>query len=137
MTSPLYVVQEVYNKFSTGDFESFLELCDENIEWVFNGPESLEKCKAFQGREGVRHFLDIVGSTWHVSSFTAKKFVTENDTVVVLGEEAGRDMGSEIFFENRWTHVFDVKEGKVIRFRGFLCHWAGKQKPPVMTWDER
>jgi hypothetical protein len=137
MTSPLHVVQEVYSKISARDFEGFLELCDENIEWVVNGPDSLAKCRAFRGRGGVRQFLDILDSTWHVSSFTPNNFVTENDTVVVLGEEAGRDMGSEIFFENRWTHVFDVKEGKIIRFRGFLCHWTGKQKPPLMTWDDK
>jgi len=137
MTSPLHIVQEVYNKFSAGDLEGFLDLCDENIEWVVNGPDSLEKCRAFQGKEGVRQFLDILSSTWHFSAFTANNFVTENDTVVVLGEEAGRDMGSEIFFENRWTHVFDIKGGKIVRFREFLCHWVGKQKPPVMTWDER
>ncbi|WP_339132669.1 MAG: nuclear transport factor 2 family protein [Candidatus Electrothrix sp. GW3-4] len=136
MTSPLHIVQDVYKKFTAGDFEGFLELCDEKIEWVVNGPDALEKCQAFRGKDGVRHLLDILGSTWHFSSFHAKNFVHQDNTVVVLGEEAGRDMGSEIFFENRWTHVFDVKDGKIIRFREFLCHWAGKQKPPVMTWDE-
>ncbi|MCW5207120.1 nuclear transport factor 2 family protein [Desulfobulbus sp. US1] len=136
MTSPLHVVQEVYSKISAGDLEGFLELCDENVEWVVNGPEALERCRAFQGKDGVRHFLDILSSTWHFSSFHANNFISENDSVVVLGEEAGRDTGLEIFFENRWVHVFDVKVGKIIRFREFLCHWPGKQKPPVMTWNE-
>ena len=135
--SPLHIVQEVYNMFSTGDFEGILDRCDDQIEWVVNGPETLEKCQAFQGKNGVRHFLDLQGATWHFSSFHAYNFVTENDTVVVLGEETGRDTGSEIFFENRWAHVFDVKNGKIVRFRGFLCHWPGTQKPPIMTWDDK
>ncbi|WPD21474.1 MAG: nuclear transport factor 2 family protein [Candidatus Electrothrix aestuarii] len=137
MMSPPHIVQEVYKKLSSGDFEGFLDLCDDAIEWVVNGPETLEKCQAFQGKNGVRHFLDILGSTWYVSSFDVKSIVNENNTVVVLGEETGRHTDSEIFFENRWAHVFDVKDGKIVRFREFLCHWPGVQKPPEMTWDEK
>ena len=136
MTSPLHIVQEVYSKFSAEDFEGILDLCDDNIEWVVNGPETLEKCRAFQGKNGVRHFLNIWGSTWHFSSFDAKNFIHENNTVVVLGDAAGRNRGSEIFFEDRWVHAFDIKNGKIMRFREFLCHWPGKQKPPMMTCDE-
>jgi len=136
MISNLDAVRDVYKKFSEGDLDGFLGLCDENIEWVVNGPASLEKCQTFHGRNGARSFLDILGSTWKFHSFDARNFIVENNTVVVLGDEAGIDIESEVFFENRWVHVFDIHDGKIVRFRGFLCHWPGKEKPPVMTWDD-
>jgi len=55
--------------------------------------------------------------------------------VVVLGEEKGRDKKSAVPFKNRWAHVFEVKNGQIICFREFLCHWPGDQQPPAMSWN--
>ncbi len=134
MASALDVVKEVYNRFSKGDLDGFLALCDEDIEWVVNGPATLEKCRAFQGRDGVRKFLDILGGSWEFRSFKVQEFIAEGIAVVVLGEETGEDKKSKESFENRWAHVFDVKDGKIIRFREFLCHWTGEHHPPKMSW---
>ena len=124
----------LYDCFAKGDIDGFLSLCDENIEWVVNGPTSLKKCTSFKGLQGVRKFLDILGSTWEFNSFETKQFITQDNTVVVLGEETGKDRNTGTTFENRWSHVFDVSNGKVIRFREFLCHWLGDEKAPPMTW---
>lgn len=134
MTSSLETVKEVYDCFGRGDFEGFLNLCDQNIEWVVNGPANLKKCTAFQGHAGVRQFLDILGSSWEFSSFNTKQFFTDKNTVIVLGEETGKEKDSNTPFENRWAHVFDVNNGKITRFREFLCHWTKNQKPPRMSW---
>jgi len=128
------IVKDVYKRFSEGDIDGFLSLCADDIEWVVNGPATLEKCKAFKGRSGVQQFLSILGDSWEFSSFAPREFIAEGDTVVVLGEETGSDKNSGIQFKNRWSHVFDVRNGKIVRFREFLCHWIGDQKPPAMSW---
>lgn len=129
------IVTGVYKRFSEGDVDGFLALCADDIEWVVNGPATLEKCSAFKGRSGVQQFLDILGKSWEFSSFVPRQFITEGETVVVLGEETGSDKKSGIQFENRWVHVFDIRDGKIVRFREFLCHWVGNQKPPTMSWS--
>ncbi len=134
MATAIEVVKDVYNCFSEGDMDGFLALCADNIEWVVNGPATLEKCKAFKGHAGVQQFLDILGKSWEFSAFTPRQFITEGQTVVVLGEETGTDKKSGIQFKNRWAHVFDVQNGKIVRFRELLCHWPGKQQPPEMSW---
>ena len=134
MTSSLEVVKNVYDCFAKGDIDGFLALCDEDIEWVVNGPASLRKCTSFEGLEGVRQFLDILESTWEFSAFEPKQFITQGGSVVVLGQEAGKDKNEGTAFENRWCHVFDISNGKVTRFREFLCHWSGAEKPPTMSW---
>lgn len=135
MAPVLDTVKDVYNRFAEGDIDGFLALCADDIEWVVNGPAILEKCKAFKGRSGVQQFLSILGESWQFSSFTPRQFIAEGDTVVVLGEETGSDNKSGMQFENRWVHVFDVRDGKIIRFREFLCHWTGDQRPPPMSWS--
>ena len=134
MATALEVVKDVYNRFAEQDIAGFLSLCAGNIEWVVNGPATLEKCKTFKGHSGVQEFLNILGESWEFVAFAPKEFLTDGRTVVVLGEERGRDKKSGIEFENRWVHVFDVKDEQIIRFREFLCHWAGDQKPPAMSW---
>jgi len=135
MTTALEVAKDVYARFAEGDIAGFLSLCANDIEWVVNGPAALEKCRTFNGRSGVQEFLKILGESWEFTAFTPRQFLSDGPTVVVLGEEQGRDKVSGVPFENRWAHVFDVKDGQIIRFREFLCHWPGDQKPPAMTWN--
>jgi len=135
MATALEIVKDVYNRFAEEDIAGFLILCAGDIEWVVNGPAALEKCRTFKGREGVQEFLKILGESWEFSEFTPKQFLTDGPTVIVLGEEKGRDKKSGVPFENRWAHVFDVKDEQIIRFREFLCHWMGDQRPPKMSWN--
>ena len=135
MATALEVVKDVYNCFAEGDIAGFLSLCADDIEWVVNGPVTLEECRTFRGHGGVQEFLNILGETWEFSTFTPKQFLMDGPTVIVLGEEKGRDKKSGAQFENRWAHVFDVKEGQIKRFREFLCHWTGDQQPPAMSWN--
>jgi len=78
--------------------------------------------------------LDILGGSWEFRSFRAQDFIAAGNTVVVLGEETGEEKDSKKPFENRWAHVFDVKSGRIIRFREFLCHWTDGHRPPKMSW---
>ena len=134
MPTALECVKDVYDRFAQGDLAGFMELCADDVEWVVNGPPILEKCRAFSGRAGVQEFLDILGRTWQFNEFSPIEFVVDGDTVVVLGEEDGIDIESGTPFNNRWVHVFDVADGKIRRFREFLCHWTGEQQPPEMSW---
>jgi uncharacterized protein len=134
METSIHVVRQVYDRFAEGDLQSFLNLCSEEIEWVVNGPSTLEKCQAFYGKDGVQTFLNILSATWQFHSFQPRQFIQDGSTVVVLGEETGIDKQTGESFSNRWVHVFDVQNQLIVRFREFLCHWTGDQQPPTMTW---
>ncbi len=56
-----------------GDFEGFLKLCSEDIEWVVNDPSTLEKCQAFHGISGVGKFLELLGNSWEFNSFEVQE----------------------------------------------------------------
>jgi len=129
------VVREIYQRFLESDIEGFLKLCAADIEWVVNGPATLEKCRSFHGIEGVRDFLSILDRSWAFSFFMPREFISGGDKVVVLGEEAGANRSSGERFENRWAHVFTVRDRRIMTFREFLCHWSGEQHPPRMSWQ--
>jgi len=134
VTIPLQTAQEIYRLFGAGNLEGVLELCAPDIEWVVNGPAELEKCRAFQGRDGVRRFFRILGGIWTFRSFVPREFLVQGESVVALGEEIGNDKHTAIPFQNRWVHIFDVKDGQLVRFREFLCCWFGDQTPPPTSW---
>jgi len=134
MKTAIELVKEGYKCFSEGDINGLLALCADDVEWVTNGPASLDKCSTYKGHSGVQQFFSILGESWEFSSFTPREFIAEGDMVAVLGEEAGSDRNSGVPFENRWVHIFDIRDGKLVRFREFLCHWAGDQNPPAMSW---
>ena len=129
------IVKEVYRRFAEGDIDGFLKLCADDVEWVVNGPANLEKCRSYRGIDGVRAFLAILDRTWAFSSFTPREFIDGGDKVVVLGEETGTDLATGGHFENRWAHVFTVRDRLIVTFREFLCHWSGQQRPPRMGWQ--
>ncbi|GAB4234210.1 MAG: hypothetical protein Kow00121_62030 [Elainellaceae cyanobacterium] len=130
----LEIVQQVYARFTEGNLNGFLDLCADDIEWVVNGPVALVKCQTFRGKSGVSDFLDILSNTWKFHTFTPQQFIQNGLTVVVIGEETGIDQQFNQPFQNRWVHVFDVEQQQIVRFREFLCHWAGEQQPPQMGW---
>lgn len=132
-TMSLEIVRDIYRRFSDGDLEGFLALCAPDIEWVVNGPSELEKCRAFSGVDGVREFLEILNQTWHFTSFKPREFINGGDRIVVLGEETGTDRRSGEVFENRWAHVFTIRNRVVVTFREFLCHWPEGLHPPLMS----
>ncbi|NES66237.1 MAG: hypothetical protein F6K24_13700 [Okeania sp. SIO2D1] len=101
MAMALEVVKKVYKCFTRGDLDGFVKLCSEDIEWVVNGPSTLEKCQAFHGISGVRKFLDILADSWEFNSFEPRSFFEDDVTVVVLGEETGVCKASGEPFQNR------------------------------------
>lgn len=134
MAIALEVVKQVYQRFAQADLDGFLKLCSEDIEWVVNGPSTLEKCRAFHGISGVRQFLSLLENSWQFNSFEPRKFFEDDMTVIVLGEETGVDKATGEPFQNRWAHVFQVQQERIVSFREFLCHWTGEQQPPAMRW---
>lgn len=99
-------------------------------EW----PCGISKMLDLRGKSGVGDFCNILRHSWQFHSFNPRQFIENHSTVVVMGEETGIDQLLNEPFVNRWVHVFDVKQQRIVCFREFLCHWTGEQQPPLMSW---
>jgi ketosteroid isomerase-like protein len=131
----LDVIKQIYQHLGAGDLDSIVALCDEQVEWVVNGASSIEVTGAFQGIEGVRSFLASVDKAWMLRFSAPREFIDAGDKVVVLGEGAGKQRATGESFQNRWVHVFTMRNGRIVSFRLFVCQWLGDDTPPAMSWQ--
>ncbi len=131
----LDVIKRIYQHLGEGDLDSILALCDEEVEWVVNGASTSDVTGAFRGIEGVRSFLATVDKAWMLQFSAPREFIEAGNKVVVLGEAKGKERATGESFQNRWVHVFTMRNGRIASFRLFLCQWLGDDTPPAMSWQ--
>ena len=113
------IVQRGYEAFGRGDLQTLLDLFAENIEWITPGPPELPTAGHRHGRQEVADFFQTLGQTFDFERFEPKEFIAQGDRVVVVGDDTLRlkSGGARLDFE--WVHVFDMRDGKVTRFREY------------------
>ncbi len=119
MGDELQVVQGAYEAFGRGDIPAVLEVLDEDVDW--SSPEVLPHGGDFRGRDEVGRFFQGLGEKWEDDfAVEVEDSVDGGDHVVMLGRASGtlRDGGTRADFG--FAHVFDVRDGKVARFREFV-----------------
>lgn len=114
------LVQQTYEKFGAGDVEAFVDLLDPEIEWIVPAMESVPFAGPWRGREGVRKFLRKLAETQDIVEFTPHQFITQGNTVVVLGRFVMRVRSTNRQFASDWAHVWTIAAGKIAHFREYV-----------------
>lgn len=115
------LVQNAYDAFKKGDIEGLLSLLTEDIEWVTPGPPDLMPAAGTRkGREGVAEFFATLKEQEDVEIFEPEEFIAQDDKVVAISKYRGRVKATDREAETLLVHVFDIKDGKVARFREFF-----------------
>ncbi len=109
------LVIQGYRLFHTGDIRGLLELYHEDAQWV--GPESefMPFTGNFHGRQGIAQFFSKLTDAAHPLQFEPQQFIAEGDQVVVVGEASWIAKATGRSYENRWVHVFTLRDNKVAR----------------------
>jgi cytochrome c553 len=114
---PVALVQELYAAFNANDLPGILALVDQNVVWVFHGPEHrIPYAGTYKGRDGVEQFFKIIADTIDVQAIDQRHFSVEEDVVTVLGWERAVHRRTEGEYEADWVHVFTVRNGYIVRF---------------------
>jgi len=114
------LVQNAYDAFQRGDIEGLLQLVADDVEWITPGPSDIMLAAGHRrGREGVAEFFSSLSSQEDVELFEPKEYVAQGDKVVVICSYRGRVKATGRSAETDLVHVFDIKDGKVQRFREF------------------
>jgi uncharacterized protein len=111
------LIQQVFEKFGSGDVPGLLALIAEDAEWAAPGPAVVPYFGERRGPEGALEFFKNLGSEVEFESFEPADFIAEGDRVVVLGRERGRVRRTGKTFDNAWALVFTVRDGMVAGFR--------------------
>ena len=118
MVQNLRLVQGLYEAFGARDRERILEIMHPEIEWIQN--------EGFPGgglHKGAVHVLDDVLSQFRRDWDNWRARVTEwhdaGATVIAIGVYEGTYKATGKQLVAAFAHVYDIKDGRVVRFRQF------------------
>jgi len=118
MQSHTELVKKFYELFKVHDMQSYMQMCDESIEWkVMDGmPEGgtfVGKTAAFDG-----YFPKMLS---HFEEFHAvpEQFFESGHSVIVLGRYTGVGKATGKSFESPFAHIYTIKDSRIVRFRQY------------------
>ncbi len=111
------IVEAAYDAFGRGDISGLLDLVDEHVEWT--SPRTLPQGGEYHGKLAVAKFFENVGAAWDPLTLEVEQLgEVGDDTVVGVARLDGTRRGGPAAGYGS-THVFRVRNGKIIRFHEY------------------
>src|SRR5690348_7208229 len=115
------IVQKIYASFKNKDIQSILDLQSENAEWLVSAsPDKIPWASPGRGPKGVAIFFKTLGELLEIDAFDIKDYVESENKVVALGYQAGYVKSTGDHYEYDFVHVWELKNGKVIKFHSYF-----------------
>lgn len=112
------IVRWTFEAICDEDIDRLLGYYDERIEFLpLTG--TLVESGGYVGHGGVRDYFEECAEVWELMQPHADDLRTVGDHVVVLGGCAVRGRGSGAGSDNPMAWVITLRDGRVIRHRGF------------------
>jgi len=109
------MVRSAYEAFARGDLDAAMELAHENFLWQGTTVDGLPGAGLHEGKDAIRAMLMTVADEWDRFEIAADEYVTEGDTVVVLGHLEGHAKPTKKDVRVPIAHVWKVTDGKLAR----------------------
>ncbi|PLQ00275.1 nuclear transport factor 2 family protein [Cupriavidus pauculus] len=124
METPTEIAKASYAAYRTGKEENLLALFADEVEWEFVGPQSeLRYAGPRRTKTEIREVFRQMGEDEELHDFKPTEFIECGDRLVVVGEVKGRVKCSGKHcgkaYVVPWVHIFTMREGKIVRWRGF------------------
>jgi ketosteroid isomerase-like protein len=110
----LKTVQTMFGAFSKGDVEGMKKTVSQDTVWSYAGPKSVPYTGVYKGPDGVAQFVQNIGANVDIQDFQVREFITQGNTVVVLGSEKQKIKKNGEVLEQNWVQVYKVKKGLII-----------------------
>jgi uncharacterized protein len=110
---PLPTVRRIFEAFVSRDLDALVETVHPDSRWTYVGANPRPAKGTYVGKEGVRKFFENVLRRLDITTFQAREFVTENNTVVVFGFESGTVKTTGDHFRNEWTQKYVVRNNLI------------------------
>ena len=113
-SDPTSTVQRMFAAFGAGDLEALVETVHPESRWTYYGANPRLTRAEFNGRAEVRRFFERILERLEMTTFDTDEFVSQGDTVVIFGSEAGRVRATGQPFENEWAQKYVVRDGQIV-----------------------
>ncbi|HJW56477.1 MAG TPA: nuclear transport factor 2 family protein [Burkholderiaceae bacterium] len=114
------LVKRCYDSFAKGDIQQLMSVFADDIDWELPAIEDVPISGKRHGRNQVAEFFKSLDDTQSVQLFEPREFIAQGDKVVALGHYAWTVKSTGTQFESDWTHIFTIRNGKVVNFREFM-----------------
>jgi ketosteroid isomerase-like protein len=113
-------IKKVYEAFTNRDIKAILNLLSPDVEW--GEPENPYNPAAGtrHGHKGFLEWLEVGRQSEEIVALEPKKFLTDNDTVAVVGYTKCIAKPTGKSYETDFVHLVTLKDGKIIRFQEFF-----------------
>lgn len=106
--------------YGNGDVAPTFEMLSENVSWISHGTQELPWAGTYEGPDGVRDYLERLGSAVEIRSYEVKQTVHQDEwvlnlaSVVVLHKKSGA--------EHRYQKVDELRFAgdELVRFEEFF-----------------
>jgi len=112
------IARQTFERICRRDIDGLLELYDPEIEFLPLTGTRVES-GGYVGHAGVRDYFEEAAEVWELMQPHADDVRTVGDHVLVLGGCAVRGRGSGARSDNPMAWVLTLRDGKVVRHRGF------------------
>ena len=113
------VVQGIYEAVERGDLDEIIAALDEDVEWV--EPEGGTYGGTYHGPDEVmENLFTELGGEWKEFEIEQDRFIVDGDTVIALVTHRGIQAESGQRFEAPMADVWEVVNGRVIRFHHYV-----------------
>jgi ketosteroid isomerase-like protein len=114
------VARRAIDAFNDVDVDRFALLATEDFEW---SPSMVAiEGQTFRGDQGIRAYFASLGESWEEFRILPGTFRDLPGAVVMLGALRGRGKNSGVTVDASLGMVFDLRDGRIARIRGFLDH---------------
>src|SRR5438067_949975 len=109
------IVKQGYADFMQGNIPAMLESLSDDIEWVLPASAGVSFSGTFKGKDGVMNFFSNVADSNDMKEFGIDTYIADGDYVVALGHLSAETKPTGKTSTNKWAHVWQLKDGKVIK----------------------
>jgi ketosteroid isomerase-like protein len=118
------IVKRGIDAFNRRDLNAYDDLFTPDFEWLPAFPGTVEG-DGYMGRAGIESYFGEISDTWQEFRAIAEEYRDLGDRVLLLGRFEGRGKGSGVPVDAPLATVYDFRQGKMSRCRGYLDHGAG------------
>ena len=112
------IARSLYAAFAKGDVPAVLATLAPDVSWT--EAEGFPYGGTYVGQDAVLSNVFMkLGTEWEGYSAVPQEFITEGDTVVVVGNYGGKYHATGKTFSAPFAHVLNFQNGKIVRFRQF------------------
>jgi uncharacterized protein len=126
-TDYVWVVQELYAAFHEGDLAALLGVISPDVEWGEPDNPFNPAAGTRHGHAGFLEWLRIGRQSEEILLLEPRQFLTNGDSVAVVGHMKCRAKPTGRIYESDFVHVVTFKAGKIARFQEFFDTYVAGQ----------